>query len=68
MVSLPIGGERTIKFSTDVEDQYFDRVSDPGELQIGLLDLAPNEQKGRHSTWSAKESRCYPERHQVEST
>ena len=46
MVSLPIGGERTIKFSTDVEDQYFDRVSDPGELQIGLLDLAPNEQKG----------------------
>ena len=46
MVSLPIGGERTIKFSTDAEDQYFDRVSDPGELQIGLLDLAPNEQKG----------------------
>ena len=46
MVSLPIGGERTIKFSTDVEDQYFDRVSDPGELQIGLLDLAPNEQMG----------------------
>ena len=46
MVSLPIGGERTIKFSTDVEDQYFDRVIDPGELQIGLLNLAPNEQDG----------------------
>ena len=46
MVSLPIGGERTVKFSTDVEDQYFDRIDDPGELQIGLLDIAPNEQKG----------------------
>ena len=46
MVSLPIGGERTVKFLTDVEDQYFDRIDDPGELQIGLLDLAPNEQGG----------------------
>ena len=46
MVSLPIGSKRTISFSTDVEDQYFDRVEDPGELQIGLLDLAPNDQDG----------------------
>ena len=46
MVSLPIGGERTVKFSTDVEDQYFDRIDDPGELQIGLLDVSPNEQGG----------------------
>ena len=46
MVSLPIGGERTVKFLTDVEDQYFDRIDDPGELQIGLLDVAPNEQDG----------------------
>ena len=46
MVSLPIGGERDIRFSTDVEDQYFDRVTDPGELQIALLDLGPNEQRG----------------------
>jgi len=46
MVNLPVGGERTIKFSTDVEDQYFDRVEDPGELQIGLLDLVTNDQDG----------------------
>ena len=46
MVSLPLGGERTVKFLTDVEDQYFDRIDDPGELQIGLLDVAPNEQGG----------------------
>ena len=43
MVQVPVGGERTIRFSTDVEDQYFDRVQDAGELQIGLLELAPNE-------------------------
>ena len=46
IVNLPVGGERTIKFSTDVEDQYFDRVEDPGELRIGLLDLTPNDQNG----------------------
>lgn len=37
MVQVPLGGRRTIKFSTDVEDQYFDRVSDPGDLSIALV-------------------------------
>ena len=46
MVKVPVGGERTIKFSTDVEDHYFDRVQDAGELQIGLLEPAPNETDG----------------------
>lgn len=46
MVSLPMGGSRTVSFSTDVEDQYFDRVDDPGELHIGLLGLAPNDEEG----------------------
>ena len=46
MVQVPLGGERAIRFSTDVEDQYFDRVQDAGELQIGLLEPAPNETGG----------------------
>ena len=46
MVRLPLGGTRTIKFSTDVEDQYFDRVEDPGELLIGLLDFDSNDEDG----------------------
>lgn len=46
MVGLPMGGRRTIKFSTDVEDQYFDRIQDPGELQIALLEPAPNDEEG----------------------
>ena len=41
MVRIPKGGERSINFSTDVEDQYFDRSSEPGELQIGLLGPGP---------------------------
>ena len=39
MIQIPLGGKRTIKFSTDVEDQYFDRVTDPGELSIGLAQI-----------------------------
>lgn len=46
VVKVPLGGERTIKFSTDVEDQYFDRVSEPGELKITILDIEPNQANG----------------------
>lgn len=46
IVQVPLRGKRTIKFSTDVEDQYFDRVHDAGELQIGLLKPTSNETKG----------------------
>ncbi len=44
MVQIPLGGRRTIKFSTDVENQYFDRISDPGELSVGLE--RPDTSKG----------------------
>lgn len=46
LVKVPLGGERTIKFSTDVEDQYFDRVSEPGELKIAVLGLERNTAGG----------------------
>ena len=46
MVRIPRGGERNINFSTDVEDQYFDRSSEPGELQIGLLGPGPTDAPG----------------------
>ncbi|MBX3354262.1 MAG: hypothetical protein KF724_01015 [Phycisphaeraceae bacterium] len=45
-INIPKGAERTILFSTDVENMYFDRVHDPGELQIALLDQAENESDG----------------------
>ena len=37
MFRLPHGGSRTIRFSTDVENRYFDRTEDPGELYIDIL-------------------------------
>jgi hypothetical protein len=43
---IPIGGERKIQFETDVENNYFDRVEEPGELKIGLLNIKPNESEG----------------------
>lgn len=40
---IPLGGERTLKFQTDVEDYYFDRNEEPGDLQVGLLGTKQNE-------------------------
>lgn len=37
VIKLPLGGEKTIQFSTDVEDDYFDRTEDNGALTITLL-------------------------------
>jgi hypothetical protein len=46
MVKTPLGGQRSIKFETDVEDEYLTRSSDPGEFEIGILDYSPNETEG----------------------
>ena len=46
MLKVPLGGKRTISFSTDVEDEYFDRVMDPGKLSIALLNLSSNDNEG----------------------
>ena len=45
-VAIPIDGEKTIYFDTDVEDRYFDRIEEPGELRIALLDFKTNETQG----------------------
>lgn len=46
LVMLPAGSSKTIRFSTDVEDHYFDRVSEPGELRIALLGPEPSDSEG----------------------
>lgn len=46
LVMLPAGSSKTIRFSTDVEDHYFDRVAEPGELRIALLGPEPSESEG----------------------
>ncbi len=46
VAKIPVGGEKTIKFETDVENHYFDRVEDPGDLRIALLSFKANESEG----------------------
>ena len=46
VASIPINGEKTIKFSTDVENDFFDRIDDPGELKISILNINNNETEG----------------------
>ena len=55
MVQIPMGEERTIKFSTDVEDRYFDRTEDPGKIQIGLLGLSSNGVTGGSASGEPKD-------------
>jgi hypothetical protein len=44
--TIPLGGDKTIRFDTDVENEYFDRIKDKGELKLYVLTHAPNDTKG----------------------
>jgi hypothetical protein len=43
---IPLNGSRSVKFLTDVENQYFDRTDDPGDMRISLLSFKPNIESG----------------------
>ena len=45
-LTIPIDGEKAAYFDTDVENNYFDRSEEPGELKIGILDYKANETGG----------------------
>ncbi|WP_297311012.1 hypothetical protein [Neptuniibacter sp.] len=46
LTKIPLGGDKTLSFSTDVEDLYFDRIDEPGELKISVLSHSSNEIEG----------------------
>ena len=46
VAKIPMGGEKTIRFETDVENHYFDRIEEPGDLEIALLNIKQNDNKG----------------------
>jgi hypothetical protein len=50
VISVPLDGEKVIKFDTDVENQYFDRVEEPGDLEIALLAVKQNGRSGGDKT------------------
>ncbi len=37
VVQIPRGGEKRLTLHTDVEDNYFDRLDEPGDLQVAIL-------------------------------
>jgi len=52
---VPLGSLRSVKFQTDVEDHYFDRTHEPGDLQISLLSYKPNETTGGNAAGEPKQ-------------
>ena len=55
VVSVPLNGGKTLLFDTDVENDYFDRVEDPGNLQLGLLQIKYFESEGGDMLGDKKE-------------
>jgi len=55
LIPVPVGGEKTLKFETDVEDHYFDRTDEPGDLQVSILKVKRSEQKGGDKYGNQKE-------------
>jgi len=45
-IKVQKGKSKTIKFNTDVENHYFDRDDDAGELNISIVDIKNNEISG----------------------
>lgn len=55
VITMPLGGERVLKFDTDVENHYFDRSDEPGEIQVALLDVKRNESTGGNQAGTDKD-------------
>ncbi len=55
VITLPQNGEKTIKFDTDVANDYFDRVEEAGELKLAVLQIKGNERVGGTMAGNEKE-------------
>lgn len=45
-INIPRGSDKTILFNTDVENHYFDRTEEPGEMKVALVSYKPNDAEG----------------------
>lgn len=45
-VNIPRGSDKTLRFDTDVENHYFDRIEEPGQIKIALVSYKTNTQNG----------------------
>lgn len=55
VISIPKDGEKIIKFDTDVENDYFDRTDEPGDLEIALLSAKSDISTGGDKPGTDKE-------------
>lgn len=55
IIPVPVGGEKTLRFETDVEDHYFDRSEETGDLEVSVLTIKRNETKGGTEKGTEKE-------------
>ncbi|MAZ26671.1 MAG: hypothetical protein CL868_06285 [Cytophagaceae bacterium] len=55
VAKIPLNGEKSIRFSTDVENEYFDRTDEPGDLKISILNVKSNETEGGTKPGTPKE-------------
>jgi len=53
-IKIPKGNGKTIQFETDVENHYFDRDEESGELEISIVDIGNNETEGGDKKGEAK--------------
>ena len=45
-IAIPERDEKVIQFTTDVENDYFDRTEDPGEMKVSILQYKQNSSEG----------------------
>lgn len=45
-INIPRGMEKNLRFDTDVENHYFDRIEEPGELKIALVGFKTSNSQG----------------------
>jgi hypothetical protein len=46
IMKVPLGSERAVVFETDTENDYFDRIDEPGELKLALVNFTNNDVTG----------------------
>ncbi len=46
VVQIPRGDSKTVQFESDVENQYFDRADDSGEMEFAVMTYMPNDATG----------------------
>lgn len=55
VVEIPLNGSKIVQFESDVENEYFDRIEDPGDMAIGIMTYTPNDSSGGNKKGSAND-------------